>query len=154
MGFQLDIESDLVRDTVVPIKVFAQPETPVADVLREMRAHETGNVMIIDDSKLVGIFTERDALRLMAGGESLDQPVKDAMADDPVTVSPGDSVAAAVTKMSDGGYRRLPVVGVDGQATGCVKSSGILRYLVEHFPQEIYNLPPDPHQNNKEREGA
>ena len=65
-----------------------------------------------------------------------------------------DNVGTAIRKMSLGGHRRLPIVDDQGRAVGLVKVSGILHYLVEHFPQTIYNLPPKPHPTTQEREGA
>ena len=76
------------------------------------------------------------------------------MMTDPVTVKAGDSVGKAIAKMSFGGYRRLPIVNDQGAAVGLLKVSGILHYLVEHFPEVVYTLPPKPHHMHKEREGA
>jgi hypothetical protein len=56
--------------------------------------------------------------------------------------------------MSFGGYRRLPIVDDKGRPTGLLKVPGILHYLVEHFPNVVYNLPPTPHHSTQEREGA
>jgi hypothetical protein len=56
--------------------------------------------------------------------------------------------------MSKGGYRRLPIVDEAGKPTGILRVKGILRYLVEHFPAVVYNLPPEPHQTTQQREGA
>ena len=60
----------------------------------------------------------------------------------------------AISKMSHGGYRRVPVVDEKGRALSILKVSGILRYLVEHFPDVVYTLPPEPHYRPKSREGA
>ena len=38
--------------------------------------------------------------------------------------------------------------------TGVLKVSGILHYLVEHFPKVVYTLPPEPHHKTAAREGA
>lgn len=154
MELHLNMESDTVRETAEEELVCIAPDTSVRDVLRLLKDSNTGSALVLQGGKLAGIYTERDALRLMANGESLDIPISQVMVGEPVTVRECDSVAAAVRKMSQGGYRRLPIVDSAGQPIGAVKASGILRYLVEHFPQSIYNLPPAPDNASKEREGA
>ena len=76
------------------------------------------------------------------------------MARNPVTLHKDDTVGKAIALMSAGGFRRLPLVDEDGKVTGLVKVSGILHYLVEHFPKVVYTLPPAPHHKTTTREGA
>lgn len=131
-----------------------EPTTFVRDVMTIMRDHKVGSVLVCHDSELLGIFTERDVLRLMAAESDLNIPVADVMSADPVTVTYNDSMSEAISKMTAGGYRRLPVINDDGVAVGILKVTGIVRYLVEHFPDLIYNLPPQPGQRAHEPEGA
>jgi hypothetical protein len=56
--------------------------------------------------------------------------------------------------MSVGGFRRLPIVDDQGNVEGVLKVSGLLHYLVEHFPKVVYTLPPEPHYKTAAREGA
>ena len=46
--------------------------------------------------------------------------------------------------MAEGGYRHLPMVDKARKPTGVVAVHGIVHYLVDHFPETVYNLPPDP----------
>lgn len=110
--------------------------------------------MVCHEGRLLGIFTERDALKILADGSDLDAPVSTAMATNPVTLRPRDTVGKAISLMSAGGFRRLPIVDANGRLTGLLKVTGILRYLVEHFPKVVYTLPPAPHHKTSEREGA
>jgi CBS domain-containing protein len=131
------------------------PETPVREVFQLLQIQNRSTVVICDAAGvLTGIFTERDALRMMATGAALEAPVSAVMTPHPVVLSPRDSVAAAVSKMSRGGYRRLPVVDDQGRPLGIVSVKRILRFLVEHFPAVIYTLPPTPDGAPKDREGA
>ena len=154
MAFHLEIDSDTVADTHTTPPLYVQRGDSVRHVLAQLKANNTGSAFVLGEGKLEGIFTERDALRVMANGGNLDVEVGELMTANPVTLQEDDSVAVAIRKMSEGGYRRLPVVDEKGQPSGVVKSSGILHYLVEHFPQSIYNLPPAPDNASKEREGA
>ena len=45
--------------------------------------------------------------------------------------------------MSGGGFRRLPIVDEAGSVHGVLKVSGLLHYLVEHFPKIVHTLPPE-----------
>lgn len=148
------METDTVKATASEHRVCIPPETTIREVLARLKENKSGSALVLRDGKLVGIFTERDALKLMATGGDLDTPVEELMTKDPVSLGDGDAIATAVRKMSKGGYRRLPVVDDKGCPTGVLKATSILRYLVEHFPESIYNLPPDPDNASKEREGA
>ena len=150
----MNLEAELISEAhpVEPLSVI--PDTPVREVLALMKAQKTGSVIICRDGKLAGIFTERDALNLMAKDASLDVPISEIMISAPSTLSANDTVGTAVKIMSKGGYRRLPVVDGEGRPVTFVKVSGIVRYLIEHFPQTVYNLPPEPDQAMQTREGA
>ena len=130
------------------------PDTTVREAFRRMNDHRHGAVLICRGGVLVGIFTERDALTLLADAADLDIPVEQVMTTNPVTLSEGDTVAAAIEKMSKGGYRRLPIVDADGRPTSVVTVKSILHFLVDHFPATVFNLPPTPHHTTETREGA
>lgn len=154
MDFQLHLETESVEGCYPAKPLCAAPDDTVRTVLRKLRDTRTGAAMICLDQKLVGIFTERDALKILADGSSLDAPVSSVMARNPVTLHKDDTVGKAIGLMSAGGFRRLPIVDEDGKVTGLVKVSGILHYLVEHFPKVVYTLPPAPHHKTTTREGA
>ena len=122
--------------------------------LRAMAEQRTGALLVCRDKKLVGIFTERDALRLLANNTNLDAPLEQHMTADPVVLGPAGTVGEAVEQMAEGGIRRLPIVDSQGVPTGLLKVSGILRYMVEHFPKVVYTLPPTPHYKPKDRDGG
>jgi len=132
-----------------------RPEQPVADAIDVMRQHRVGCVLVCQNGRLVGLFTERDLMRrVLAVGESLDMPLAECMTRDPVVVQLGESIGAAVRRMEEGGYRHLPVVDAGGRPLGVLSVKRIVHYLVEHFPSTIYCLPPDPNVFPLEREGA
>jgi CBS domain-containing protein len=131
-----------------------EPDTTVRATLDLLKSKSAGSAMICRNGVLVGIFTERDALRLMAQGSNLDVPIESAMVPNPVTVKTTDTVAAAVRKMASGGYRRLPVLDEHGKLVGKISVPAIMHFLVEHFPKAVYNLPPQPQPATTERHGA
>jgi len=153
----VDIELNLMTESVEqagPIKpLCVEPATPIRAVLLLLRERHRQSVMVCREGQLVGVFTERDALRVMARNADLSAPVESVMTPNPVTVRSGEKIGTAVQRMSTGGYRRLPIVDDAGQPVGLVHVSGIVHYLVEHFPKAIYNLPPVAYPVMQQREG-
>ena len=154
MDFHLHLSAETVEHLDKLPALCVEPGLTVREVLKQLKARRRSSVLVCHDGRLVGIFTERDALKLMAEDADLDVPVETVMARDPVVVTPGDSVGQAIAKMSEGGYRRLPVVDRCGVPTGVLSVRQILHYLVEHVPTAIYTLPPTPDEATKDREGA
>jgi signal-transduction protein with cAMP-binding, CBS, and nucleotidyltransferase domain len=121
----------------------------VGEAVEVMRRERTGCLLVTRGGKLAGIFTERDLLtRVLAAGRPLTTAVEDVMTVDPVSVGPKDPIRTAIRRMEDGGYRHLPVVDEDGRPVGVLSAKAVVRYLVEHFPGTVYNLPPDPANND------
>ena len=158
MPSTFSLEADPVTAAFLEEPLVVVPQMSVREVLELLRTRRTGAVLVCEatptGSVLRGIFTERDALKRMARGASLEVPIADAMVSPAVTVSRRDTVAHAIRTMSAGGFRRLPVVDGDGCPTGVVSVAGLLHYLVEHVPRVIYSLPPTPHHRVQEQEGA
>lgn len=154
MDFHLHLNSDTVTQAHPAPPCCVEPQASVREVIDTLRQHKTGSALICRDGVLLGVFTERDALKLIATGGEFDVPIEKVMIRAPVTVRAGDTIGAAILKMSAGGYRRLPLVDDDGRPVGVLKVSGILRFLVEHFPKVVYTLPPSPHHRMQQREGA
>ena len=154
VDFQLKLDSESVSLANPAQPVCADVNVSVRDVLRLMQANVTGAAILSENGQIAGILTERDILRILADDVTLDQPVSQVMAKDPVTLTADDTVGKAIELMSTGGFRRLPIVDNGGRISGTLKVSGILRYLVEHFPKVVYTLPPTPHYKPLDRDGA
>ena len=60
----------------------------------------------------------------------------------------------AIALMETGRFRNVPIVDGDGFVQGIVRPQDVMRYLAEAFPEEVLNLPPRPHQQMMESEGA
>ena len=98
------------------------PETPAREVAERMKAAQSGCALVVQNGKLVGIFTEHDLLSDFASASTAsnsltwasDLPISQLMSSNPETLHEHDSVAAALNNMSLGKYRHLPVQKVDG----------------------------------------
>lgn len=153
MGVELNLNSETVEQLLDGPPLCVEPTTSVRDVLALLKERDSGSVLVCRRRELLGIFTERDALRYMARHGDLEAAVESLMAAPPITLRATDTVAEAIRRMVAGGYRRLPVVDSHGAPVGVVKVSAVVRYLVEHFPKSVYNLPPQAGVAVLEREG-
>jgi predicted transcriptional regulator len=155
---RMDLARNLKTETVsrlYPTQAWlVQAAQPVADAVKLMREKKVGCVLVCEQRRIVGIFTERDLLRrVLSQGKPLDTPMHECMTPDPVTVNPKDPISCAIKRMQKGGYRHLPVV-IDDRPVGILSVKRIVHYLVEHFPTMVYNLPPHPQPIQPKREGA
>ena len=93
-------------------KVFSvAPTATVAEAAETMVKGRVGSVVVVDGPWLLGIFTERDALRVAAAGvDPTTTGVKDWMTKDPVTIDPDTDSDDAAAIMATEGFRHLPVV--------------------------------------------
>ena len=132
------VEADLLRDRIerlwpkTPSTV--PPDMPVGQVLKKMVDQTIGCVMVVDKGKLVGIFSERDALMKLNtdAAKLLSRPISQFMTQRPVTLETSDKIAFALQKMNVGGYRHLPVL-FNGKLAGVISIRDILRYLTERI---------------------
>ena len=154
MDFQLNLNTETVNECHPSEALCVAPTASVGEAMRQMKEQNRGAVLVCNDRIIIGIFTERDALKMMAAGGGFDKPIQECMTADPVVLRARDMVGKAIRLMARGGYRRLPIVDEQGRSTGIIRVEGIMHYLVEHFPAVIYNLPPEPHYSTQQREGA
>lgn len=107
------------------------PSETVQEACRRMYTRKVGAVLVTNDKgALVGIFTGRDAVRVLAQGrDATTTPLKEVMTRKPETMKPEATAIEALRLMRDGGFRHVPVV-EDGAVVGIV-SRGDFRGL-EH----------------------
>ena len=105
------------------------PSLPVAEAIRLMHQEDTDCLLVCDDDRLVGIFTDRDAVSKAADKRLGLYRVDDFMTPDPVVLRSADTLAVAIHKMAVGEFRHIPVV--DGERPiGVVAAADIFRHLV------------------------
>ncbi len=108
------------------------PSATVRDAARVMTERHIGAILVAVEGRLQGIFTERDVLaRVVAAGLDPDDTVLGGvMTPNPDTVAPNDTALEALRKMSERGYRHLPVV--DGERVVGIVSIRDLYAAVNH----------------------
>jgi CBS domain-containing protein len=87
------------------------PEDTIGEAAEKMTEQGVGAVVVSDFGRMIGIFTERDLMRAVAGRvHSSEARVREWMTADPKVVSESTDPVEAVQIMLDGGFRHLPVV--------------------------------------------
>ena len=85
---------------------------------------------------MTGIFTGRDAVRLLAQGKpAATTPLADAMTPNPVTISPESHAIDALRRMSEGGFRHLPVLD-ERQIWGVVSRNDFMGMEIDRLDEE------------------
>ena len=131
------------------------PETPIADVYEILDRQRRNAVVVCEGDEVVGIFTQRDILYRTAL-ESPDPatPIGELMTPEPYTLTLDHKVADAIHAMTVRGYREVPLVDSRGHWLGLLSSRNVLRYIAEHFPEAVLNLPPRLNQQLHRPEGG
>ncbi len=117
------------------------PATSVTDCVRQMNEQQIGAMLVMEDERLLGIFTERDAITKVLGSglEPSYTRVSAVMSHDPICVTPTTTLDEAMAIVSNQRVRHLPVVQND-QVLGMVSSGDLTHWLVEERSGEIREL--------------
>ena len=130
----------------------------VQEAINMMIENRVGAILVVSDGVLKGIFGERDVLLKILNkpvGDVAHISVEHFMKVDPHTARVEDSLGTAVFHMAQGGFRHIPVVNELNQPVGMVSTRHIVSYIIDHFPQEVLTLPPEPvREAMQAREGA
>ncbi|MGH7763385.1 MAG: CBS domain-containing protein [Candidatus Dormibacteraceae bacterium] len=109
-----------VRDVMKTKLHLVNASATVGEAVSLMAQQRIGSALVMDGSRLIGIFTERDTVRAIS--QSHDAPsheISSWMTPDPRTVDPDTDTEVALKTMLDHGFRHLPVV-EGGRVVGMV----------------------------------
>lgn len=125
------------RETVHSV----QPDTLITECVRTMSAKKIGALIVMDGEKLVGIFTERDALNkvLAVGLEPSKTKVSDVMTKNPHTILPTTTVGEAMELVTKQRFRHLPIV-KNGKVLAVISSGDLTHWLVKDQLGEVQEL--------------
>jgi len=136
------------RVSVLPTDdyVAISPFTPLSQAIEAMKNDEGGCVIVSDDGRVAGIFTERDLLTKVLGQNvDLESPISDWMQPAVETLSSEATIGDAVRLMNEKSFRNIPLV-KNGELMGSISVFDIITYLAECYPKATMNLPPLPAQ--------
>jgi len=114
----------------------------VEDAIRSMHARKISAIIVMENGKTVGIFTERDVVRsyVSGGGKSFKEiQVRDAMVKDLIVAVPEEDVHEVSATMVEKNIRHLPVV-EGGKVIGMLSIRDIIQTQVSKLTSEIHYL--------------
>jgi CBS domain-containing protein len=106
-----------------------EPTTTLVGAVQQMNARRVGAALVLEDDRLVGVFTERDVLRAVAEGLTPEAVVGDWMTRGPETIEPDEPAEHAAVLMIHGGFRHLPVV-EEGKVVGILSIRDLMRAVL------------------------
>ncbi len=117
------------------------PDAPVTECVRLMTANKIGALIVMDGGRLIGIFTERDALnKVLAGGlDPGNTKVSEVMTKDPYCIHPTTTVGDAMELITKRRFRHLPIVD-NGKVLAVVSSGDLTHWLVQDQMGEVQEL--------------
>ena len=117
------------------------PESSVFEAIEKMAELEVGALLVLKGGKLNGIISERDyrIKVVLKGRTSKETKVKEIMASDVITVSPGDSVEDCMGLMTDKRIRHLPVL-ENEKVIGVISIGDIVKSIIDKQKEEIEDL--------------
>jgi CBS domain-containing protein len=117
------------------------PDTTVTESVRKMTTERIGALMVMDGERLVGIFTERDALNkvLGAGLDPVSTKISEVMTKDPFCIPPETTVGEAMEVVTKRRFRHLPIV-ENGKVLAVISSGDLTHWLVKDQVGEVQEL--------------
>lgn len=127
---------DVLRDQDL---LYVDSATSVKAAAEKMATRNVAALLIIDNEKMSGIFTERDLLRrvVVAGLDPVKTPIGDVMTKDMITLDGQRLGFEAVRLMSEMNIRHLVVTGLDGGGCGIVSTRDFPHVELATFEREI-----------------
>ena len=137
--YQDSLERALLEARIADMKIepftALAPDLTIEQVMTRMVQLEIACVLIVEEGRLCGIFSERDVLTKVADrfDEIKDRPISEVMTVNPVYVHRTDSPAKALNLMADSGFRHVPILNVDDKVVGVLGPRRVTMFLHKHF---------------------
>ncbi len=135
-------ESDLQRALAeefadsIESKPFVQiePSATIEQAIEALFRSKVSSVLVVDQGRVVGIFTERDVLEKVAEQypKLAGNAVSEVMTTNPTVVYETDPAAAALAAIAIGGHRHVPVLGVDNRLHGIVSPRRVFDFIEKY----------------------
>lgn len=129
------LEKALAEESVVAIQhrpvAVAAAKASIRDAISQLANLQVACLLIEDEGRLVGVFSDRDVLDKVALeiDQLKDRTVSEVMTQDPVFVYESDSAAAAISVMAVNGFRHVPVTDAKKKVLGIISPQRVTAFL-------------------------
>ncbi len=126
---------DLLRNQVT---ISAETHQTVLEVASMMVEHNIGAVPVLQEGRMIGIFSERDLMIrvVVAGRDPAQTPVGEVMTEDPLTIAPDEPLETCMTLMKRHGFRHLPIC-AGRELKGVISLRDILLHNLDEKDDEV-----------------
>lgn len=110
-----------------------EPSTTLAEAIQILQRNRVGSIVVVEDERPIGIFTERDLLMRVCG-QNIDwttAEIGEYMTPDPVSVAQEAPLVDVLHKMRNGSFRHLLVIDPDGDLTDVISIKDVMVHLVD-----------------------
>jgi CBS domain-containing protein len=120
----------MVKHVMIENMVTAKPNTSLKEAIDMLYKKHVGSLVVTDaNNRCVGIFTERDLIRVVARDVDLESPIEKVMTSNVVTIGEEASIEEARRLIVTHGVRHLPVLNSKGELVGLFS----VRKLLDDF---------------------
>jgi CBS domain-containing protein len=121
--------------------IAVSPDSSVLDALKLMADKNIGGVLVMQNEKLIGIFTERDYARkiILKGKSSADSVIREVMVSNLITITPENDLNECMKLMTDKTIRHLPVL-EEGKVVGLISIGDVVKSIIEEQQSVIQHL--------------
>jgi len=120
----------MVKHVMLRDVITAKPKTSLKVAIKTLHKKHIGSLVITDSNqKCIGIFTERDVIRIVAQGVNLATPIEEAMTSNVITIGEDASLEEARRLIVEHAVRHIPVVNSQGELVGLLS----VRKLLDEF---------------------
>lgn len=118
------------------------PDSSVYEALKVLVDRNVGALVVVDNGKFLGIFSERDYARrvILKGRASKETTIREIMTEHPITVTEDETIEACMSKMTDKRIRHLPVVDEEGTLVGLISIGDVVKFIMDEQKNIIENL--------------
>ena len=136
--------------------ILKNEDASIESVIKSMQISHSSCILIVKNNKIIGIFTERDIVtKIVARNIDLkNEKIYDYMTNNPEILQWDDSIAFALNKMTEGGFRHVPIVHSESKDIFIISMQDIINSIGNYYFDEILNLPSKPLRNTSQREGG
>jgi CBS domain-containing protein len=122
--------------------ISVDPESTVYEALKKMAGNNVGAVMVLQNEKVLGIFSERDYARklVLMGKTSRDSKVEDLMTDRIYAVKLSTTISECMKLMTDNRVRHLPVLDDNEYLIGVVSIGDVVNKIIQAQSNTINQL--------------